>query len=84
MRVTILHHLKRLNDITMRVDYLNKFKDESKVTADKFGHLVVQSSGGRMKPLATLNREIVQKLSGKSSFMGMVCKSDCFRDDYKT
>ena len=24
----------------MRVDYLNKFKDESKVTADKFGHLV--------------------------------------------
>ena len=62
---------KIVDDITMRVDYLNKFKDESKVTADKFGHLVVQSSGGRMKPLATLNREIVQKLSGKSSFMGM-------------
>ena len=62
---------KKVDDITMRVDYLNKFKDESKVTADKFGHLVVQSSGGRMKPLATLNREIVQKLSGKSSFMGM-------------
>lgn len=62
---------QEVEDITMRVDYLNKFKDESKVTADKFGHLVVQSSGGRMKPLATLNREIVQKLSGKSSFMGM-------------
>lgn len=62
---------QEVDDITMRVDYLNKFKDESKVTADKFGHLVVQSSGGRMKPLATLNREIVQKLSGKSSFMGM-------------
>ncbi|MCT7480692.1 cytochrome c biogenesis protein CcsA [Aliarcobacter cryaerophilus] len=62
---------QEIDDITMRVDYLNKFKDESKVTADKFGHLVVQSSGGRMKPLATLNREIVQKLSGKSSFMGM-------------
>ncbi|MFA7085839.1 MAG: cytochrome c biogenesis protein CcsA [Aliarcobacter sp.] len=60
-----------VDDITIRVDYLNKLKDESKVTADKFGHLVVQSSGGRMKPLATLNREIVQKLSGKSSFMGM-------------
>src|SRR5574344_1872246 len=56
---------QEIDDITMRVDYLNKFKDESKVTADKFGHLVVQSSGGRMKPLATLNREIVQKLSGK-------------------
>ena len=62
---------QEVDDITMRVDYLNKLKDESKVTADKFGHLVVQSSGGRMKPLATLNREIVQKLSGKSSFMGM-------------
>ncbi|MGJ0298176.1 cytochrome c biogenesis protein CcsA [Aliarcobacter cryaerophilus] len=62
---------QEVDDITMRVDYLNKFKDESKITADKFGHLVVQSSGGRMKPLATLNREIVQKLSGKSSFMGM-------------
>ncbi|MCT7461586.1 cytochrome c biogenesis protein CcsA [Aliarcobacter cryaerophilus] len=62
---------QEVDDITMRVDYLNKFKDESKVTADKFGHLVVQSSGGRMKPLATLNKEIVQKLSGKSSFMGM-------------
>lgn len=62
---------QEFDDITMRVDYLNKFKNESKVTADKFGHLVVQSSGGRMKPLATLNREIVQKLSGKSSFMGM-------------
>lgn len=62
---------QEVDDITMRVDYLNKFKDESKVTADKFGHLVVQSSGGRMKPLATLNREIVQKLSGKSSFKGM-------------
>ena len=62
---------QEVDDITLRVDYLNKFKDESKVTADKFGHLVVQSSGGRMKPLATLNREIVQKLSGKSSFMGM-------------
>lgn len=62
---------QEVDDITMRVDYLNKFKDESKVTADKFGYLVVQSSGGRMKPLATLNREIVQKLSGKSSFMGM-------------
>ncbi|MCT7495189.1 cytochrome c biogenesis protein CcsA [Aliarcobacter cryaerophilus] len=62
---------QEVDDIAMRVDYLNKFKDESKVIADKFGHLVVQSSGGRMKPLATLNREIVQKLSGKSSFMGM-------------
>ncbi|WP_419677503.1 cytochrome c biogenesis protein CcsA [Aliarcobacter lanthieri] len=57
--------------INITVDYLNKLKDESNLTADKFGHLIVQSSGGRMKPLATLNREIVQKLSGSASFLGM-------------
>ncbi len=56
---------------TQTVDYLNKLKDESLQTADKFGHLVVQSNGGRMKPLATLDREIIQKLSGKASFLGM-------------
>ena len=53
------------------VDYLNKLKDESLITAEKFGKLVVQSNGGRMKPLSTLNREIIQKLSGKSSLLGM-------------
>ncbi|WP_418186323.1 cytochrome c biogenesis protein CcsA [Aliarcobacter vitoriensis] len=57
--------------ISITVDYLNKLKDESAITADKFGHLIVQSSGGRMKPLATLNREIIQKLSGRSTFLGM-------------
>ena len=62
---------KSVDKVEQTVQYLNKLKDESKVTADKFGHLVVQSNGGRMKPLATLNREIIQKLSGKSSFLGM-------------
>jgi cytochrome c-type biogenesis protein CcsB len=62
---------KSVDKVEQTVQYLNKLKDESKVTADKFGHLIVQSNGGRMKPLATLNREIIQKLSGKSSFLGM-------------
>ncbi|WP_198304453.1 cytochrome c biogenesis protein CcsA [Arcobacter vandammei] len=62
---------KQVDKVEQIVDYLNKLKDESKVTADKFGHLIVQSNGGRMKPLATLNREIIQKLSGRSSFLGM-------------
>lgn len=57
--------------ISITLDYLNKLKDESKLTADKFAHLIVQSNGGRMKPLATLNKEILQKLSGKSTFLGM-------------
>jgi len=66
-----LQEQNSIDKISISVDYLNKFKDESNITADKFGHLIVQSSGGRMKPLATLNKEIVQKLSGKSSFLGM-------------
>ena len=39
--------------------------------SQNFGKLVVQSNGGRMKPLSTLNREIIQKLSGKASMLGM-------------
>ena len=62
---------KKEDKVELTVQYLNNLKDKSKITADKFGHLVVQSSGGRMKPLATLNREIVQKLSGRATFLGM-------------
>src|SRR5690606_12168092 len=51
--------------------YLNTYKDNSLKTADNFGHLVVQTAGGRMQPLATLNRQIVRKLSGRSTFLGM-------------
>lgn len=56
---------------TQILDYLNKYKDESKVTAEDFAKLVTQSSGGRMKPLSSLNMEIIQKLSGKSTLFGM-------------
>ncbi len=51
--------------------YLENFKNKSKVTAEKFSRIVVQSNGGRMKPLNTLNYEILNKLSGKSSLFGM-------------
>ena len=62
----------KVEDTTkVTINYLNKLKDESLETSKKFGELVVQSNGGRMKPLATLNREIVQKLSGKASMLGM-------------
>lgn len=56
---------------TQILDYLNKFKDESKVTAENFAKLVTQSSGGRMKPLSSLDLEIIQKLSGKATLFGM-------------
>ena len=56
------------NDI---VNYLESFKKDSKVTAKQFGKLVVQSQRGRMKPVDSLNREILNKLYRKSTLMGM-------------
>ncbi len=53
------------------LDYLNKFKTESKSTAEEFSKLVTQSTNGRMKPLSTLNLEIIQKLSGKATLFEM-------------
>ena len=37
----------------------------------KFGALVIQSHGGRMKPIDTFAHEIVSKLSGKTSIYGV-------------
>jgi len=56
------------NDV---VTYLNSYKESSKETAKDFGRLVAQNSMGRMKPLNSLNGEILSKLSGKGSFYGM-------------
>jgi len=39
--------------------------------SDKFGHLIVQDSGGRMEPLDTLAKEVIRKISGKSGFLGL-------------
>ncbi|MGM0520182.1 MAG: cytochrome c biogenesis protein CcsA [Campylobacterota bacterium] len=63
--------IKLNNKTESTVEYLNKFKEESTVTADKFSKLVTQDRGGRMKPLSTLNREILAKLSGKRTLFGM-------------
>ena len=37
----------------------------------KFGHLVIQDSRGRMKPIDTMAHEIIAKLAGKSSIYGV-------------
>ncbi|MEA2049282.1 MAG: cytochrome c biogenesis protein CcsA [Campylobacterota bacterium] len=52
------------------VKYLKTFRDNSKDIANEFGKLVVQSAG-RMKPLDSLNTEILNKLSRKSTLLGM-------------
>ena len=56
------------NDIVL---YLKRFKNDSKDIASNFGKLVTQSNSGRMKPLNSLNEEIVRKISGKASLFGM-------------
>jgi len=53
------------------VEYLEEYKKNSKESAKLFGKLVVQSPQGRMKPVDTLNREILNKLYRKSTLMGM-------------
>ncbi|MDD5159418.1 MAG: cytochrome c biogenesis protein CcsA [Sulfuricurvum sp.] len=42
-----------------------------KTHADKFGHLIIQDAGGRMKPIDTLSHEILAKLNRNNSFMGL-------------
>ena len=81
-----INELAQTNQI---LEYLNKFKDESKYTAENFAKLVTQSSGGRMKPLSSLNMEIIQKLSGKATLfemnadqlvLGMITRPDIWSD----
>ncbi|CAA6811007.1 MAG: Putative cytochrome C-type biogenesis protein [uncultured Sulfurovum sp.] len=51
--------------------YLQEHTQNSKALANAFGTLVVQGPVGRMKPLDTQNREVLNKLTGKSSWEGM-------------
>ena len=53
------------------VNYLESYKKDSIETAVKFSKLVTQSGMGRMKPVDSLNHEILNKLTRKSSFLGM-------------
>jgi len=51
--------------------YLEDHKENSKELADAFGALVIQDPVGRMKPLDTQNREVLNKISGKDTWQGM-------------
>jgi cytochrome c-type biogenesis protein CcsB len=49
---------------------LNKFK-VSEEHAAKFGRLVIQDVGGRMKPINTFSSELLRKVSHENSYKGM-------------
>lgn len=53
------------------VNYLTKYQNDSKQSATIFGELVTQDHQGRMKPLNTLNTDIMYKISGKAAMFGM-------------
>ncbi|MFD0797845.1 cytochrome c biogenesis protein CcsA [Maribacter chungangensis] len=53
-----------------QVDSLIRATIVSKDHADKFGKLVIQDDGGRMKPINTFASELLRKLSLKDTYMG--------------
>lgn len=52
-------------------EYLTQHQKNSKELATEFGKLIVQDPSGRMKPLDTQNREVLNKLTRMSSWNGM-------------
>jgi cytochrome c-type biogenesis protein CcsB len=57
--------------VNMTVKYLEEYKKTSYNISAQFSHLVVQSNNGRMKPVDTLAKEILNKLTRKDEFLGM-------------
>ncbi len=54
-----------------QIDSLLKTTIVSKEHAEKFGKLVIQDDGGRMKPIHTFSSELLRKLSLKDKFKDM-------------
>ena len=55
-------------------DQLNSLIEKFKVPeahASKFGRLVIQDGGGRMKPINTFSSELLRKVSHENSYKGM-------------
>ncbi len=52
------------------IDSIQKYK-VPELQADKFGRLVIQDDGGRMKPINTFSSELLRKVSKKDSYNGM-------------
>ena len=52
-------------------EYFNDLKNGTVELANEFGRLTVQTRGGRLKPLDTLNREIMRKVTGSEEYRGL-------------
>jgi cytochrome c-type biogenesis protein CcsB len=67
------HKHKRINlGITdQQVDSLISALSINKEHAEKFGRLVIQDDGGRMKPVNTFSSEVIRKVSKNDHYKGM-------------
>nr|WP_299172711.1 cytochrome c biogenesis protein CcsA [uncultured Allomuricauda sp.] len=54
-----------------QVDSIINANIVSQEHAEKFGELVIQDEGGRMKPIHTFASEVLRKLSGKNTYNGL-------------
>ena len=59
------------NDSSYIDNYLQEHTNNSKKLSKYFGTIVVQGPVGRMKPLDTQNREVLNKLTGSDTWQGM-------------
>ena len=69
--VTLLNTNSNAQENIYNKEYFKDYKTQSLNISKLFGEVITQSGMGRMKPLDTLNQEIVQKLTSKSSFLGL-------------
>ena len=67
---TLMIAVLALAGTTAFANELNPPHKISQESADAFGQLWVQDNGGRMKPLNTLNSEVVRKLAKHHTFKG--------------
>jgi cytochrome c-type biogenesis protein CcsB len=61
-------HIHQNNPTEQQLDSLLRTSTVSREHAAKFGELVIQDGGGRMKPLNTFSSELLRKLSFKDSY----------------
>lgn len=60
-----------VNNNQNKIDSLIRVSAIDQAHAEKFGMLVVQDNGGRMKPFSTTSSEVLRKVSRKSSLYGL-------------
>jgi len=62
---------QHLNTTEKGLDSIVKAETISKEQANKFGHLVIQGEGGRMKPVNTFSSELLRKLNRNDHYKGL-------------